>query len=83
VPWDHYTDIYPGVIQPLQRVSDQLSIIIEIEAEGEIDENTVNLKIKETLDQIGAEIERFDVVDADAGEDAGKGKDKDDGEDKS
>jgi len=48
------------VIQPLQRVSDQLSITIEIEAEGEIDENTVNLKIRETLNQIGAEIERFE-----------------------
>jgi len=60
VPWDHYTDIYLGVIQPLQRVSDQLSITIEIEAEGEIDENTVNLKIRETLNQIGAEIERFE-----------------------
>ncbi|BDC36541.1 MAG: hypothetical protein EF806_05970 [Candidatus Methanoliparum thermophilum] len=60
MPWDHYTDIYLGVIQPLQRVSDQLSITIEIEAEGEIDENTVNLKIRETLNQIGAEIERFE-----------------------
>jgi len=77
VPWDHYTDVYPGVIQPLH--GDQLRITIEIEAEGEIDENTINLKIKETLNQIGAEVERFDVVDTDidADTDADEDEDKD------
>lgn len=73
VPWDFWSDVYAGVIQPLH--DDQLRITIEVEAEGEIDENTINLKIKETLDQIGAEVERFDVVDEDA--DAGKGEDAD------
>jgi len=65
------------VIQPLH--GDQLRITIEIEAEGEIDENTINLKIKETLNQIGAEVERFDVVDTDidADTDADEDEDKD------
>lgn len=63
VPWEQYSEIYRGVIQQLQSKSDQLHITIEIEAEGEIDENTINLKIKETLNQIGAEIEHFDIAD--------------------
>ncbi|BDC35967.1 ATP-binding protein [Candidatus Methanoliparum sp. LAM-1] len=65
LPWNFWSNIFRGVIQPLQ--GDQLRITIEVEAEGEIDENTINLKIKETLNQIGAEVERFNVVDVDEG----------------
>ncbi len=67
MPWDRYTDVYAEVIRPLQSKSDQLLITIEIEAEGEIDENTINQQIRETLDQIRAEVERLDVNDADEG----------------
>lgn len=60
VPWYHWTEIYGGVIQPLQSRNAHIRLTVEIEAEGDIDENTLNLKVKETLNQIGADIERFE-----------------------
>jgi len=33
---------------------------LETDAEGEIDDDTLNLKVRETLNQIGADVENFD-----------------------
>jgi hypothetical protein len=61
IPSYRFTDLYSGVIQPLQSKSDEIHLTIEIDAEGEIDDDTLKLKVRETLDQIGADVEKFDV----------------------
>ncbi len=59
VPWDKLSSIISGVIRPLTDKGLPPEIIIEVKAESEesFDRTTLESKVKETLKQIGAEIE--------------------------
>jgi predicted AAA+ superfamily ATPase len=58
IPWDKLSDLVRGVLAPLDREGAQISLEVKIEAESKqgISRDTLNLKIKETLNQIGAKI---------------------------
>jgi hypothetical protein len=58
VPWDKLSDMVRGVFAPLSREGAQISLEVKIEAESKrgISRDTLDLKIKETLNQIGAKI---------------------------
>ncbi|MGQ9616444.1 MAG: ATP-binding protein [Spirochaetota bacterium] len=59
IPWDRLSSVVSGVIKPLKDKGFPPEITIEIKAEteNEFDRNTLDTKVKETLLQIGAEIE--------------------------
>ncbi|MDI6886240.1 MAG: DUF499 domain-containing protein [archaeon] len=61
VPWDKLSSIITGVIGPLKDKGQPPEITIEIKAETEeqFDRTTLDTKVKETLQQIGAEIEEW------------------------
>lgn len=63
IPWENISEFTGGVILPLVTKSEEIKLTIELKAEAndEFDENTINLKVRETLKQIGADIERFDT----------------------
>jgi len=63
IPWEHMNEVTSGVILPLVKKSEEIKLTIELKAEAndEFDENTINLKVRETLKQIGADIETFDT----------------------
>jgi len=58
VPWDKLSDLMRGVFTPLNQEGAQINLEIKIEAQSPqgISRNTLDLKIKETLNQIGAKI---------------------------
>jgi len=58
VPWDKLSDLMRGVFMPLNQEGAQIDLEIKIEAQSPqgISKNTLDLKIKETLNQIGAKI---------------------------
>jgi predicted AAA+ superfamily ATPase len=61
VPWDKLSDIIKGVIAPLKDKADSIDITIEIQAESKegFDKNTLEIKVKETLKQISAQIQNW------------------------
>jgi hypothetical protein len=62
VPWDKLSSIISGVILPLKDKGQPPEITIELEAESEdgFDRSTLDTKVKETLSQIGAKIEKWE-----------------------
>lgn len=59
VPWEKLSDLIKGVLAPLHREGAQvapLEVKIEAFSEKGISRNTVNITIKETLNQIGAKV---------------------------
>jgi hypothetical protein len=62
VPWDKLSQIVAGVIRPLKASGDEPKIIIEVKAESEsgFDSTTLDSKVKETLQQVGAVIEEWE-----------------------
>lgn len=62
VPWDKLASIIGGVIRPLKEKGFPPKITVEIKAESEegFDRTTLDSKVKETLQQIGAEIEEWE-----------------------
>ena len=58
IPWDKLSDLMRGVFMPLNQEGAQINLEIKIEAQSPqgISKNTLDLKIKETLNQIGAEV---------------------------
>ena len=58
IPWDKLSSVIGGVIRPLKDKGFPPEITIEIKAEtdGKFDRNTLDTKVKETLQQIGAVI---------------------------
>lgn len=62
IPWDKFASIITGVIRPLKDKGLPPEITIEIKAESEegFDRTTLDSKVKETLQQIGAEIEEWE-----------------------
>ncbi|MFZ2070412.1 MAG: DUF499 domain-containing protein [Halobacteriota archaeon] len=61
IPWDKLSSIITGVIGPLKDKGQAPEITIEIKAETEnsFDRTTLDTKVRETLQQIGAEIEEW------------------------
>jgi hypothetical protein len=62
IPWDKISSVISGVILPLKAKGLPPEISIEIEAKSAegFDRVTLDTKVKETLHQIGAEIEKWD-----------------------
>jgi len=58
IPWDKLSDLIRGVFIPLNREGAKISLRIKIEASSEkgISKDTLDLKVRETLRQIGAKI---------------------------
>ncbi len=58
VPWDKLASFMSGVLVPLQQEGAETSLEVEVSAKSEegISKDTLDLKVKETLDQIGAKI---------------------------
>lgn len=61
IPWDKLSQIVTGVIRPLKDKGNLHRITIEIEADSEegFDRTTLEIKVRETLNQIGAIIEEW------------------------
>jgi len=49
------TDIFRGVIKPLKDEGAEVKVTVNVEADGEISDQTLKMKVKETLKQLGAE----------------------------
>jgi len=62
IPWDKFSDVISGVIRPLKDKGNISEIIIELKADSEagFDRTTLDTKVKETLQQIGAETEKWE-----------------------
>lgn len=62
VPWDKLSEVIRGVIRPLREKGLIPEITIEIKGESRegFDSSNLHPKIKETLQQIGAKIERWE-----------------------
>jgi hypothetical protein len=58
VPWDRLSELVRGVFTPLSREGAQITLDLDIQARSEkgISKSTLNLTIKETLNQIGAKV---------------------------
>jgi len=58
IPWDKLSDLIRGVFMPLNREGVKISLKMKIEATSEkgISKDTLDLKVRETLRQIGAKI---------------------------
>jgi hypothetical protein len=58
IPWDKLSDLIRGVFMPLNREGAKISLRMKIEASSEkgVSKDTFDLKVKETLRQIGAKI---------------------------
>ena len=58
IPWDKLSDVMRGVFMPLNREGAKISLKMKIEASSEkgMSKDTFDLKVKETLRQIGAKI---------------------------
>ena len=50
-------DIFRGVIKPLKDEGADVKVTVSVEADGEISDQTLKMKVKETLKQLGAEFE--------------------------
>lgn len=56
-PDGRLADISRGVIKPLKDEGADVKVEVSIEAEGEISEHTLKMKVKETLQQLGTKFE--------------------------
>jgi hypothetical protein len=61
IPWDKLSSVISGVIRPLKDKGQPPEIIVEIKANSEegYDRTTLDIKVKETLQQIDARIEEW------------------------
>jgi len=59
IPWDKLSYMITGVIRPLKDKGGKIEITIEVKAETDenFDRTTLDTRVRETLKQIGAEIE--------------------------
>ncbi|MCM8758132.1 MAG: ATP-binding protein, partial [Candidatus Omnitrophica bacterium] len=64
IPWDKLSDTISGVIRPLKNEGAEIQLELEINAESikGIKKDTLQLKIKETLNQIKAEIIEWEEI---------------------
>jgi hypothetical protein len=58
VPWDKLSALVAGVLSPLRRDGANITLEVRIDADSQqgISRDTVDMKVKETLKQIGAEV---------------------------
>jgi len=63
VPWNKLSDVMRGVFIPLNQEGAQVTLEMKIEAQSEkgISKDTLDLKIRETLNQIGAKVVEEEV----------------------
>ncbi|MEW6327949.1 MAG: hypothetical protein AB1487_10230 [Thermodesulfobacteriota bacterium] len=61
IPWDKISSIISGVIRPLKDSGSEPEIVVEIKARSKegFDRTTLDSKVKETLQQLGANIEEW------------------------
>ncbi len=62
IPWDKLASIIQGVIRPLNEKGATTEITVEIKASSKegFDRTTLDVRVKETLRQIGANIEKWE-----------------------
>ena len=58
VPWERLSDLVKGVFTPLSREGAEITLDLDIQARAErgISRSTLDLTVKETLNQVGAKI---------------------------
>lgn len=63
VPWDKLSDFMSGVLLPLRNVGAEVTLKVELMAQSQepIGPGVLDLKVRETLRQIGAATEIFEV----------------------
>ncbi|MCX8091093.1 MAG: hypothetical protein N3I86_09220 [Verrucomicrobiae bacterium] len=67
VPWDKLSDFVRGVVTPLHQDGAELKLSVEVSLEarsqpGGFKKATLDQKVRETLRQIGAQIEQEDTA---------------------
>ncbi|MFQ6016495.1 MAG: hypothetical protein ACE5NP_13755, partial [Anaerolineae bacterium] len=62
VPWDKLSEFVSGVLLPLQSAGAEVALKVELTAQSQepIGPSVLDLKVRETLQQIGAEVEAFE-----------------------
>jgi len=62
-PWDKLSDFMSGVLLPLHSAGAEVALKVELTAQSRepIGPNVLDLKVRETLQQIGADTEMFEV----------------------
>jgi len=63
IPWDKLSDFVSGVLLPLQSAGAEIALRVQLTAQSDepIDPNVIDLKVRETLRQVGADVEEFEV----------------------
>lgn len=57
-PDGRLTEIFRGVVKPLKDEGAEVTVVVNVDADGEISDQTLKMKVKETLQQLGT---KFDV----------------------
>lgn len=57
LPWDKVSEFMRGVLSPLRNDGAEIEIQVSLTARGGIQQNTLDHRVRETLRQIGAEVE--------------------------
>jgi len=62
LPWDKLSEFMSGVLLPLRNAGADVALKVELTAQSRepIGPNVLDLKVRETLQQIGAEVETFE-----------------------
>jgi len=62
LPWDRLSDFMSGVLLPLRNAGAEVNLKVELTAQSRepIGPNVLDLKVRETLQQIGADVETFE-----------------------
>ena len=63
-------DIYKGIIKPLKDEAKSVSVRINIEAEGDLSEQLLKMKVKETLQQLKSKYSFKEVPASSNGDDS-------------
>jgi len=63
IPWDKLAEFVTGVLLPLRSAGAEIALRVELTAQSDepIDPNVLDLKVRETLRQVGADVEAFEV----------------------
>lgn len=63
IPWDKLSDFVSGVLLPLRSAGAEIGLRVQLTAQSDepIDPNVLDLKVRETLRQVGADVEAFEV----------------------
>ncbi|HIE50760.1 MAG TPA: ATP-binding protein [Armatimonadetes bacterium] len=63
IPWDKLSDFMSGVLTPLQSAGAEVGLKVELTAQAQepISPGVLDFKVRETLQQIGAKVEKFET----------------------